>query len=65
MVRGDDQIPHVHFDPDSISSPVADQAAILTALALAAGENLIIEHWHLEFAFLHGFFGPNEPLYVD
>ena len=60
--RGDKQIPHVHYDPDNISSPVPDRDAVLCSLALTAGTPPIAEYWDLESAFLHEMLGPEETI---
>lgn len=38
------KIPHIHYDPYKISSPVADCDGVLCALALTASRPLIAEH---------------------
>lgn len=43
-VRGDRQIPDLHYHPDDISSPVADRNAIRAALSLGTSQNLLAEH---------------------
>jgi len=63
-VRGDLQKPHEHYDPDSISSPVADRDAIRVALALAAAHGYEAHHWDLEAAFLHESFNDSQTIYI-
>ena len=61
---GNKQIPQVHYDPDHISSPVADRDAVRCAFALTAGTTPKTEYWDLESAFLHEILDPDETIYV-
>ena len=63
-IRGDLQKPHEHYNPDAISSPVADRDAIRLALSLAAAHNYEAHHWDLDSAFLHEEFGDENTLYI-
>ena len=63
-LRGDLQKPHEHYDPDTITSPVADRDAIRLALAISAAHNYEVHHWDIESAFLHETFGTDKPLYI-
>lgn len=63
-VRGDKQIPHVHFDPTQISSAVASKDAICVGLSLAAEKGWYAEHIDIESAFLHEILEDTKPVYV-
>ena len=63
-LRGDLQRPHEHYDPDNLSSPVADRDAIRLSLALAAMHGYDAHHWDLDSAFLHEPFNDNNTLYT-
>ena len=58
------QKPNEHYDPDNITSPVADRDAVRTALAIAAAHGYDVHHWDIESAFLHETFGDDKPLYI-
>jgi hypothetical protein len=53
-LNGKQRLPGVHFDPDDLYSPVAENDTLRTVLASAAANDLNIEHWDIESAFLHG-----------
>lgn len=62
-IRGDKQKPHAHYDPQNISSPIANRDTIFTALSFAATNDNIVEHLDNESAFLHELLGPEDQVY--
>ena len=63
-VRGDKQIPGIHYDPYDLSSPVTHRDTIRSALALAAANSYHAIHWDLEAAFLHEKFNEDRMIFV-
>ena len=63
-IRGDRQLPGIHYDPTQLSSPVAHRDAIRTSLALAAAHGYHVHHWDLESAFLHELFPDDIKIFV-
>jgi len=63
-VRGDRQQPHIHYNPDAFSIPVAEKETIGTILAFAATNNYAAHHWDLDAAFLHELLATDLPFYI-
>jgi Reverse transcriptase (RNA-dependent DNA polymerase) len=60
-VRGFEQIPYVHYDPDSKSSPVTTQAAIFVSFVLMMmATNFVARIVDVKGAFLKGRFASND-----
>jgi Reverse transcriptase (RNA-dependent DNA polymerase) len=60
-VRGFEQIPYIHYDPDSKSSPVTTQAAIFVSFVLMMmATNFVARIVDVKGAFLKGRFASND-----
>ena len=64
-IRGDKQVPGVHYDPYNLSSPVTHRDTIRSALALAAANSDHALHWDIEAAFFHEKFNDNRTIFVQ
>ena len=63
-LRGDEQESYLQFDPHTLSSPVADRAAMRISLVEAFANNCIAEHFDIQAAFLHERLDPSEYIYA-
>lgn len=53
VVRGDKMLPRHHYDPDKITTYIADRTSIRLLFPLAAASSLQIEHFDIESAYIH------------
>ena len=52
-IRGDRMTPHIHYDPDTTATYMADRTTVRTMFAIAASMNMKIEHFDITGAYLH------------
>ena len=63
-IRGDRMRPNLHFDPEKVATFMADKSSIRLLLALAARDDLLIEHFDIKCAYLHELYQHRNPAYV-
>lgn len=60
----DRELPHIHFDPDPISTHMTQEATVRLLFLIAVYENQQIEQFDESFVLLHEKYDSNQPLYV-
>ena len=63
-VRGDRMIPNLHFDPNQVTTYVAERPTVRILFCLAAAQGLSIEQFDIHSAFLHEPYTYDRPVYI-